>query len=98
MLLTVPYPSPFKIEADDTYAFVNLGTMYPARITVTRTPGFTAPLLFSMADRQPRNPYGITFPPMVVQDQRSEVFFPMRLPQGPRGNEIVRVFVRAEAW
>jgi hypothetical protein len=96
VLLTVRFPAPFKIEADDSYLFLNLGSLYPARITVTREPGFTEPLLFTMADRQPRHPYGVTFPPMTVTGTATEVFFPMRLPQGPRGNEIVRVYVKAE--
>lgn len=97
LLVTLRFPTPFKIEADDSYHFLNLGTLYPARIVVTRDPGFAAPLLFSMADRQPRNPYGIAFEPMWVRGLEKEVFFPMRLPQGPRGNEIVRVYTRAEA-
>lgn len=97
LLLTVRYPIPFKIEADDSYVFMNLGTLYPAKVTVTREPGFTAPLAFSAADRQPRDPQGITFAPMVVAGQEKEVFFPMRLPQGPRGNPIVRMYVKAEA-
>ncbi len=97
LLLTVRYPTPFKIEADDSYVFMNLGTLYPAKVTVSREPGFTAPLTFNAADRQPRDPQGITFAPIVVTDQKNEIFFPMRLPQGPRGNPIVRMYVKAEA-
>ena len=97
LLLTILYPVPFQIAADDSYVFMNLGTVYPAKINVTREAGFTAPLKFTMADRQPRNPFGITFPEMTVTDQSPEVFFPMWLPQGPRGNIIVRVYVKAEA-
>lgn len=96
LLLTVKYPAPFLIEADDSYLFLNLGTLYPCKIFVTRQPGFTEPLRFSAADRQPRDPFGITFPPITVTSLEKTVLFPMRLPQGPRGNEIVRAHVKAE--
>ncbi len=96
LLLTLRYPAPFRIEADDSYLFLNLGSMHPAAVFVTRQPGFTEPILLTMADRQPRDPYGITFPPLSVAGQDRKVFFPMRLPQGPRGNQIVRVYIKAE--
>jgi hypothetical protein len=97
LLLTVRYPAPFKIEADDSYLFLNLGSIHPAKIYVTREAGFEGPIAFSMADRQPRNPYGITFERVVWAGSEKEVFVPMHLPQGPRGNEVVRCYVKAEA-
>ena len=97
LLVTVRYPVPFKIEADDSYVFMNLGTHYPAKVTLTRNPGFTAPITLSAADRQPRDPQGITFDRMEVADGKGVVFLPMHLPQGPRGNPIVRMHVKAEA-
>ncbi len=97
VLVTVKFPSPFEIEADDYYHFLNLGTIVPAKVFVKRKPGFTAPIHLSMADRQPRNPYGVTFEPLTVTTQESTVFIPMRLPQGPRGNEIIRAHVKGEA-
>lgn len=97
LLLTVRYKPPFTVEADDSYVFMNLGTVYPARVKITREPGFTGPITLSMADRQPRDPYGITFDTITVTDSREEVFIPMRLPQGPRGNPIVRTYIKAEA-
>lgn len=98
LLLTIRFPSPFTIEADDSYVFMNLGTVYPAKVRITRAPGFTGPITVSMADRQPRDPQGITFHPTVVTDpMKTEIFVPMHLPQGPRGNPIVRTHVKAEA-
>lgn len=97
LLVTVRYPVPFKVEADDSYVFMNLGTHYPAKVVLTRNPGFTAPIILSAADRQPRDPQGITFDRLEVADGKSEVFLPMHLPQGPRGNPIVRMHVKAEA-
>jgi len=98
LLLTVRFPAPFTIEADDSYVFMNLGTIYPAKVKITRAPGFTGPITVSMADRQPRDPQGITFQPTVVTDpQKSEIFVPMQLPQGPRGNPISRTHLKAEA-
>jgi hypothetical protein len=96
LLLTVRFPAPFKIEADDSYVFMNLGTHYPAKVVLTRNPGFTAPITLSEADRQPRDPQGITFDRLEITDGKSEVFLPMHLPQGPRGNPIVRMYVKAE--
>ncbi|MGV3719269.1 MAG: hypothetical protein ACO1SX_00035, partial [Actinomycetota bacterium] len=98
LLLTIRFPAPFTIEADDSYVFMNLGTLYPAKVKITRSPGFTGPITISMADRQPRDPQGITFHSTVITDpQQTEVFIPMHLPQGPRGNPIVRTHVKAEA-
>ena len=96
VLLTVKMPPPFTLEADDSYVFMNLGTLYPAKVKIIRSPGFTGPVTLSIADRQPRDPQGITFDPIVVSDQATEVSIPMRLPQGPRGNPIVRMHVKGE--
>ncbi len=97
LLVTVTAPAPFEFDADDSYLFLNLGSIHPARVFIKRQPGFTAPMRISMADRQPRDPYGITYTPIEVPDGKSEAFIPMYLPQGPRGNEITRTHVRAEA-
>ncbi|MCC2672203.1 MAG: hypothetical protein K0Q72_4675, partial [Armatimonadetes bacterium] len=96
LLLTVTMPPPFRIEADDSYVFMNLGTLYPAKVKIIRSPGFTGPITLSIADRQPRDPQGITFDPITISDQATEVSIPMRLPQGPRGNPIVRMHVKGE--
>jgi hypothetical protein len=97
LLLTVRYPTQFTIVADDSYLFLNLGSIHPAKINIQRQPGFTAPLHFSMADRQPRNPFGIEFRPVTVTGSEAAAYVPMVLPQGPRGNEIARCYVKAEA-
>jgi hypothetical protein len=97
LLLTVRFPSPFKLESDDYYNFVNLGCIFPSKQFIDRSAGFTAPIRLSAADRQPRNPYGVRFEPMTVTDLGREILFPMYLPQGPRGNEIIRIHVKGEA-
>src|SRR5205085_10429144 len=91
------FPAPFKFDADDSYLFLNLGSIHQAKVFIERDPGFTAPIRLSVADRLPRNPYGIHFEPTVVTDLGKEAFIPMVLPQGPRGNEISRTHVKAEA-
>ncbi|MBM3457297.1 MAG: hypothetical protein FJX77_02005 [Armatimonadetes bacterium] len=97
VLVTVRFPTPFQVEADDYYLFLNLGMIHQAKIFLKRQPGFTAPIHLTMADRQPRNPYGVRFEPRTITAQDPVVTIPMHLPQGPRGNEIVRVHVKGEA-
>ncbi|MBM3459380.1 MAG: hypothetical protein FJX77_12725 [Armatimonadetes bacterium] len=81
ILVSVTHPPLFAVETDDTFTYSPKGTVYPARLKITRQPGFQGEVRVRIADRQIRELDGFdaeerSYPPGIT-----DAIYPVSLPE-----------------
>ena len=80
-LVSVTHPPLFAVETDDTFTYSPKGTVYPARLKISRQPGFNGEVRVRIADRQIRELDGFDAEERSYSSGVTDAIYPVSLPE-----------------